>query len=117
MRDLPRAAKSPERAAVDAWAESQRARAFGSQRLLEDDRLRVAGARAVLQVFEEARAAYPYLAVAAAAHEGRIHSFSVRLARGGEADDAERTLRRILRTVEWVPRPAAATFTPPGGRL
>jgi hypothetical protein len=107
IRALPGGERSPEATALDAWAERQRAGAFGAQRLLDEERLRIDGARAILQLFEDPRTPYPYLVVAAAAREGRLYTFSTQVGRGVEPDDAVGTVRRILRTAEWLPRAPA----------
>ncbi|HWP34227.1 MAG TPA: hypothetical protein VNM66_01390 [Thermodesulfobacteriota bacterium] len=109
-------ATSPEAAAVTAWAEGQRGQALGVRWLADERRVRIGGARGVLQLFEDRRDPLRYAVVAAVAHEGRLYAFTLRTGGSGAGRRAAlRLARRILRTVEWVPRAPADPF-PPAGR-
>lgn len=92
-----------ERAALEAWAARQRATARQG-RLHTETSLRIGGVRGVLQVFEDRREALPVSVVAAAAREGRLYSFQAQAGSSVRPRDAARTMRRILRTVEWIER-------------
>ncbi len=94
---------SPEAAAVAVWAAGQRGRALGARTLLAEREIRVGGERAVLQLFEEPRETLRYSIVAAAARGGRLYTFSARAGADLDRRDALRLVRRILRTVEWLP--------------
>ncbi len=110
--------RSREAAAVAVWAEGQRGRALGAELLLEERRIRVAGARGVLQVFEEPREALRFSIVVAVARAGRLYTFTARAGAGFGRTEAVRLVRRILRTVEWRPPalPAAPPAAPERGR-
>lgn len=97
-----------EAAALAAWADGQRAGSPHGQRLVSETRVRIDGARAVLQVFEDRRDTLPISVVAGAARDGRLYTFQSQAGPGVRPADAARTLRRILRTVEWTERPAPA---------
>lgn len=107
---------SREASAVEVWAEGQRGQALGTKVLLQERRIGVAGARGVLQVFEEPREALRYSVVVAVARAGRLYTFAARAGSGLGRADAVRLVRRILRTVEWLPlaAPAAPSARPPG---
>ncbi len=111
IRSLP-GGRSAEGAALEAWAEGQRAGAPQGQRLLDEAHVRIAGVRGVLLVFEDRRDAFPLSVVAGTAHEGRLYGFQVQAGPATDADDAAGTLRRILRTVEWLPRTPTAVDRP-----
>ncbi len=96
--------RGAERAALDAWADGQRAGARQGQRLLTETSLRVDGERGVLHVFEDRRDALPVSAVAAVAREGRLYTFQAQAGPAVGPGEAARTVRRILRTVEWIGR-------------
>ncbi|HEX7128111.1 MAG TPA: hypothetical protein VF406_20330 [Thermodesulfobacteriota bacterium] len=98
--------QTTERAALEAWAAGLRAAARQGRRLHVETSLRVGGVRGVLQVFEDRRDALPVSVVAAAAREGRLYSFQAQAGSSVRPRDAARTVRRILRTVEWIERTA-----------
>jgi hypothetical protein len=114
-REIAAGARSPEAAALDAWVEGQRAHALRGQRILEERRIRVDGARGVLQVVEDPRDPLPYLVLAATASGGRLYTFSAQFGRAVDRREGVRVVRRVLGTVEWVQRPATGARAPAAG--